>query len=150
MMRIRTEWVLITAIAAVFAGCGHKKDAASELDKAAAAMAKFEAPQPVATPLPAAPNQPASSPEPAAAPAVPPPAQQMQQAVAAYKAGQLEDAVTRLQLLRMTPVLTPDQRMVLQDSIAAVMTEIYTMAEKGDTRAIAAVMQYEKMQTAPR
>jgi hypothetical protein len=74
----------------------------------------------------------------------------MQQAVAAYKAGQLEDAVTRLQLLRMTPVLTPDQRMALQDSIAAVMTEIYTMAEKGDTRAIAAVMQYEKMQTAPR
>jgi hypothetical protein len=60
----------------------------------------------------------------------------------------MEDAVTRLQLLRATPALSPEQRMALQDSIAAVMTEIYSLAEKGDPRAIAAVAQYEKLQTA--
>jgi hypothetical protein len=31
-----------------------------------------------------------------------------------------------------------------------VMTEIYTLAEKGDARALAAVAQYEKMQTSRR
>ncbi|MCI0541123.1 MAG: hypothetical protein L0Z50_38465, partial [Verrucomicrobiales bacterium] len=62
-------------------------------------------------------------------------------------AGKMEDAVTRLQLLRATPVLSPQQRMALQDSVAAVMTEVYALAEKGDARAIAAVAQYEKMQT---
>ena len=71
----------------------------------------------------------------------------MQQAIASYKSGQLEDAVTRLQKLRATPALTPQQRMALQDSVAAVMTEIYGMAAKGDPRAIDAVRQYEEMQT---
>ena len=71
----------------------------------------------------------------------------MNQAVAAYKAGNLEDAVTRLQKLRASPVMTPQQRMALNDAMAAVMSEIYAMAEKGDGRAIAAVKQYEFMQT---
>jgi hypothetical protein len=71
----------------------------------------------------------------------------MQQAITAYKAGELEDAVTRLQKLRATPALTPQQRMALQDSVAAVMTEIYGQAAKGDPRAILAVKQYEEMQT---
>jgi hypothetical protein len=62
----------------------------------------------------------------------------------------LEDAIKQLQKLRRTPTLTADQRMALQDSLAAVMTEVYTMAEKGDPRAIQAVRQYEEMQTAPR
>jgi hypothetical protein len=34
--------------------------------------------------------------------------------------------------------------------MAAVMAEIYTMAEKGDTRAIQAVRQYEQMQAGQR
>ena len=71
----------------------------------------------------------------------------MNQAVVAYKSGNLEDAVTRLQTLRASPVLTPQQRLALNDAMAAVMTEIYTMASKGDARAIAAVKQYEYMQT---
>jgi len=71
----------------------------------------------------------------------------MRQALIAYKAGDMEDAVTRLQKLRMTVALTPQQRMAIQDSIAAVMTEIYGLAERGDARAIAAVKQYEEMQT---
>ena len=74
------------------------------------------------------------------------PAQQMNQAVAAYKAGNLEDAVTRLQKLRATRVMTPDQRIALNDAMAAVMAEIYGLAAQGDARAIQAVKQYEMMQ----
>jgi hypothetical protein len=75
------------------------------------------------------------------------PSQQVKSAIDDYKAGKMEDAVTRLQLLRAMPALSPQQRMALQDSIAAVMTEIYAMAEQGDPRAKAAIVQYERMQT---
>jgi hypothetical protein len=71
----------------------------------------------------------------------------MRLAITSYKTGELEDAVTRLQKLRATPTLTPEQRMAVQDSVAAVMLEIYQLAEKGDQRAIAAVKQYEELQT---
>jgi len=73
----------------------------------------------------------------------------MSQALASYKSGNFEDAVTRLQILRSTQTLNPQQRMAVQDGIAAVMGEIYSLAEKGDSRAIAAVKQYEQLQTAP-
>ena len=71
----------------------------------------------------------------------------MSAAIASYKAGNLEDAVTRLQKLRSTPVMSPEQRIAVNDAIAAVMTEVYSLAAKGDSRAIAAVKQYEQMQT---
>ncbi|MFM8879725.1 MAG: hypothetical protein ACKOKG_11440 [Verrucomicrobiota bacterium] len=77
----------------------------------------------------------------------PAPAEQVKQAIADFKSGKMEDAVTRLQLLRAQPVMTPEQRMALQDSIASVMQEIYAMAQNGDARAKAAVAQYERMQT---
>ncbi len=125
---------LLAAIAVILIAC-QKHDPMIELEKAAAAMAQTEA-------APAAPDA-----GPGLVPASPPPAKQVQQAMADYKAGKMEDAVTRLQLLRATPVLSPQQRMALQDSVAAVMTEVYALAEKGDARAIAAVAQYEKMQT---
>jgi len=134
MKAICVHCALLSAIAVGLSAC-HKQDPTAELEKAAAAMAQTEA-------------APAPAPGAARAPAGPPPAQQVQQALADYKAGKMEDAVTRLQLLRAQPVLSPQQRMALQDSVAAVMTEIYTLAEKGDPRAIAAVKQYEKMQTA--
>ena len=131
-----------------FAGCSHKTDAKTELEKAVTVLSQGEpaaqsAPEP--TPAPAA-AIPESTPEQTAAPA-PPPAQQMRQALIAYKAGDMEDAVTRLQKLRMTVALTPQQRMAVQDGVAAVMTEVYGLAERGDSRAIAAVRQYEEMQT---
>lgn len=81
------------------------------------------------------------------APATPAPAQEMKQAVQAYKGGQFEDAVTRLQKLRATTTMTAQQRMALNDAMAAVMADIYALAAKGDQRAIQAVKQYEKMQT---
>lgn len=120
------------------AGCRPKGSAGSaggpatgELEKAEKALASAD----VAA---------AQTPE---APPVPAPAQQIKQAVEAYKGGKLEDAVVRLQTLRATPVMTAQQRMALNDAMAAVMTDIYAQAAKGDPRAVQAVKQYEKMQT---
>jgi hypothetical protein len=128
----------LAAIAVVLSACHKKQDPVSELEKAAAAMAAPET-------APAAPAAPDAGPRPA--PASLPPAKQVQQALVDFKAGNMEDAVVRLQLLRATSVLSPQQRMALQDSVAAVMTEIYTLAEKGDPRAKAAVARYQQMQT---
>ncbi len=74
----------------------------------------------------------------------------MKQAVEAYKGGQLEDAVTRLQKLRATTTMTAQQRMALNDAMAAVMTDIYALAAKGEPRAVQAVKQYELLQNKPR
>ena len=130
---------LSAMLAVVLTGCGQKSDPASELQKAARTM---EVP---ATPVPAA-AAPARM-APATQP-TPPPAQQMSQAMASYKSGQLEDAVTQLQKLRAQSAITPEQRMALQDAMAAVMTDIYARAAKGDARAQQAVKQYEQMQNA--
>ena len=73
--------------------------------------------------------------------------QQMNQAIAAYKAGNLDDAVVRLEKLRSTPVMSAEKRMALNDAMAAVMSEIYALAEKGDARAIQAVKLAEQMRT---
>lgn len=140
--------VLLAAVALLAAaGCSKKADPDSELTKAAAVLetappAPAPAPE-VAVPQPVQPAQP--EPVPTVAPA-----QQVKQALAAYKGGNMEDAVTRLQKLRATPSMTPQQRIALNDAMAAVMTEIYALAEKGDARAIAAVAQYERMQTGRR
>ena len=137
--------VFSASLCLAFIGCSRKPDAKTELEKAATELAKAD-PAPVA---PAPVNQaPIPQAVPVAAPASPAP-QQMNQAMAAYKEGKLEDAVTRLQKLRASPVMSPQQRMALNDAMAAVMSEIYTMAAKGDARAIAAVKQYEYLQSKP-
>ena len=138
--------VLCASLAVAAVGCRQQTDPTSQLEKAASALAQGE-PAQAATPAPAQsapPLEPAAAP---AAPAAPAPAQQMSQALAAYKAGDFEDAVIRLQVLRATPVMTPQQRMALNDAMGAVMTEVYSLAAKGDARAIQAVKQYEEMQT---
>ncbi len=127
--------VLGASLVVASTGCNRKTDVNTELEKAAGSLAKTE---PVQTASPAS-SQPLSP--------APAPLQQMNQAKAAYKAGDLEDSVTRLHNLRATAVLTPEQRMALQDAMAAVMTDIYTRAAKGDSRAIQAVKRYEQMQT---
>jgi PBP1b-binding outer membrane lipoprotein LpoB len=149
----RIGWLGVLAVLLV--GCRHKTDAKTELEKAATVLAQGENTQPAPAPPPAPEPQPApavETPAPVEPVALPTPtaSQQMQQALASYKTGQLEDAVTRLQKLRTMPTLTAQQRMALQESVAAVMNEVYEMAAKGDGRAIAAVKQYESMQTAPR
>lgn len=137
---------LCATLAPAFIGCSHKPSADQELQNTANAFEKAE-PAP-ASPQKPSPPQPSQQPAPAAAPSTaPPPAQQFNQAMAAYKAGNLDDAVTRLQKLRATPAMTPQQRIALNDAMAAVMTEIYSLAAKGNARAQQAVKQYEQMQT---
>ena len=144
--------LLISLATALCTGCHHKTDVKTELEKTATLLTQpgeAQAP-PAPAPEPTAPT-PVASPAVPEVPALPPtPSQQMHLAISSYKSGELEDAVTRLQKLRATPTLTPEQRMAVQDSVAAVMLEIYSLAEKGDQRAIAAVRQYEEMQTRPR
>jgi hypothetical protein len=124
-----------TITAALVAGTGcHKESPVTDLEKTAAAMGPAGAPAPGAK---AAANDPSAGFA---------PADQVREAISEYKAGKMEDAVTRLQMLRAMPALTPEQRMSLQDSVASVMTEISTLAEKGDARAIAAKAQYERLQ----
>jgi hypothetical protein len=146
---------LCVSFAVLFLGCRHKTDANSELDKAAASFGPGE---PASAPAPPAAEAAAPAPAPAEGAALPQvpalpagtPAQQMHLAIASYKAGELEDAVIRLQKLRAMPTLTAAQRMAVQDGVAAVMTEIYGQAAKGDARAAQAVRQYEEMQTSRR
>jgi hypothetical protein len=126
---------LILACASV--GCHRQSEANVEMDKAARTMETTET-APTTGAVPAVPSGSVAS--------ASTPAQEMNQAVAAYKAGQVKDAVTRLQQLRATPTLTPQQRITLNDAMAAVMSEISTRAAKGDSQAIQALKQYGKMQ----
>jgi len=130
-MTSRLRFLLPLLLTVSLATACKKEDPVAALEKSAADLEK----------TPAAPAE-------GDAPVGPAPAEQVKQAVADFKAGKMEDAVTRLQLLRAQPVMTPDQRMALQDSIASVMQEIYAMALNGDARAKAAVAQYERLQTA--
>ncbi len=96
--------VLCVGLVLAASGCSRKTDANAELEKAARILANAE---PAPEEIPAQPsqqNQPVPAPEAASERT---PAQQMSQAMAAYKAGQLEDAVTRLQRLRAMPTMTP-------------------------------------------
>ena len=144
-MKAVTLFAFFLCFTSLLVGCGGKKDANTELQKAAAAMAQADlAPSAAATePVP---QTAAAAPAAQTAPATTP-AQEMNQAMTAYKAGDLDDAVRRLQNLRATPVLSAEKRMALNDATAAVMAEIYALADKGDTRAIQAVKLYEEMQT---
>ena len=135
-MTPRFAFVAGALIVTSLTGCG-KKDAIAELEKSAASLEKSSKDQPAA---------PVSGDyDPAVGALVP--AKEVKEAIAEYKAGKMEDAVTRLQLLRSQTTVTPEQRVALQDSIASLMAEIYAQAEKGDARARAAVVQWEKMQT---
>ena len=150
---MRSGRILLTLglclVAELLAGCGSKRDVSSELQKAAAAMAQPEPTQAAPPPTVAADQQTPSAPAAQTAPAQTM-GQQMNQAIAAYKAGELEDAVARLEKLRATPVMSAEKRMALNDATAAVMGEIYALAEKGDARAIQAVKLAEQMRSRQR
>lgn len=146
-MKNNLRWAVFLSLTLVVAlpGCSKKTDASAEMEKAASALATAEpTPDPAAAAQPAQPIQAAPAPDTTPSPA---PAAQMSQAMVAYKAGNLEDAVTRLQNLRAMPTMTSQQRMAMNDAMAAVMSDIYILASKGDSRAIQAVKQYEQMQT---
>ena len=135
--------ILLSVSVASFSGCGSKPSIASEIDKTVAELEK--------APTPAGKTE--KTEEGAFDPAVAAtiaPVQQFKDAISDYKAGKLEDAVTRLYLLRSQAALTPEQRMALQDSMASVIADIYQQAANGDARAIAAVAQFEKLQAGAR
>ena len=138
---------LFTGIALIaFVGCGKKQpDANAELDKAAKAMGASANNTPAPAPQPAPQQAVAPAPTPAPTPAV-----QMQQAMTAYKSDQLTDAVAQLQVLRSRTAMTPEQRVALQDAMAAVMADIYARAAKGDARAQQAIKEYQRWQTGGR
>lgn len=154
-MKKHLLWTLVgcASLAVMFSGCGGNADANSELERAARVMEEAEpASEPAVSPAPTTSPVyvPSAAAQPTQAQPAAPPAEQLNHAMTAYKSGNLEDAVTRLQQLRATPAMNPQQRIALQDAMAAVMTEIYSLAAKGDARAIQAVKQYERMQTQPR
>jgi hypothetical protein len=131
------------------AGCSRKADVNRDLENATREMEKGQDPAPAPVAAQPAPATPSS--QPSAAPAAepqPPPAQQLNQALAAYKSGDYEDAVTKFQRLRATPALSGQQMMALQDAMASVMGDIYARAARGDPRAKQAVKEYERLQTA--
>lgn len=132
IMRPFLSPLLVLAVSVLLAtsGCRQKATTEVELDKAVSALST-------------AVTAPATSPEaiPVAAPS-----QQMREAVEAYKSGKLEDSVTRLQALRATATMTPEQRLAFNDAMAAVMSDIYARAAKGDARAAEAVKKYELLQ----
>jgi len=71
----------------------------------------------------------------------------MDQAMSLYKSGDYENAMTRLQTIRERATMSPQQTMAVQDAMAAVMTDVYSRAAKGDARAQQAVKQYEQSKT---
>src|SRR5688572_9131521 len=108
----------LTTAVITMTGCSKQADAGSALEEAAKAMDQPNPDQPGASAVP----QP-TAPAPAATPTQPVPvivtttvAQQMNQAVAAYKGGQYVDAVTRLQQLRAMTGKTPEQTLALQEA----------------------------------
>src|SRR5436189_1546367 len=129
MKRIAVFSLAASFMAAMLVGCS-KKDASSELQKGANTMAQPEATQPAPTPepVPQTPSAPVMQSAVVSTPKAQ--AQEMSQALAAYKAGELDDAVIRLQKLRAAPIMSPEKRIAVNDAIAAVMGEIYAMAEK--------------------
>lgn len=138
-MKTKFSTVLVLSVglyAMLLPGCSRKTEVDGELQRAAAAL---QQPAPAQIPE-TVPGQPAPAPAPA-------PAQELNQAVTDYKSGNFEGTVSRLQNLRATPQMTPEQRIAVNDAIAAVMTDLSARAAKGDARAAEALKQYEQMQT---
>ena len=143
-MKAKTSILMIGCVvfAVSFAGCSGGPDANTELEKAAKALEQADSGQPA--PAPAQSAQPVAA---VSTSAPQSPSQQMNQAMALYKKGEYENAMTRLQTLRERTTLSPQQNMALQDAMAAVMTDIYSRAANGDARAQLAVKQYEASKT---
>lgn len=140
---------LAVAILGVFigagAGCHKQADANAELANAVKVLEKADPGQPpVTAPPPEAVSANAAAPPSQEAVIVQPVAQQMSQALTAYKGGNYVDAITRLQWLRTKAAKTPEQTMAIQDAMAAVMAELYARAEKGDARAQQAIKQFQE------
>lgn len=116
------------------AGCGrNSRDTNAQLDQAVRAMAHAKSTSTMAV------GDSSTTPAPT-------PLQQMNEALASYKNGDFESAVTRFQNIRVHTPMTGEQILALNDALAAVMSDLYSRAAKGDAAAAQAVRQYEQMQ----
>jgi hypothetical protein len=130
-----TAPIVLCGFLAVVVGCGHSTaDTKNQIDQAVQAMAQAKSPDEtvvadgIATPVPT-------------------PVQQMNDALASYKAGDYPTTVTRFQAIRAHTPMSGAQILALNNAVAAVVGDLYTRASKGDAGAIEAVRQYEQMQT---
>jgi len=115
-------------------GCGHKTaDNKAQINQATQDMVKAGQNQPMTMTAPGAVSAPSN-------------VQQMNDALASYKSGDLEDAVTRFQVMRAHTSMSGEELIALNNAMAAVMGDIYARAAKGDVRAQQAVREYQRLQ----
>jgi len=145
----RLAIVILAAAVVAVTGCHKQTDASSQLANAVKVLEKSDPGQP---PAPATSVAAPAAPSGQASPEVlisQPVAQQMKQAMTAYKTGDYQDTITRLEWLRNKATKTADQTMAIQDAMAAVMTDLYARAEKGDARAQQAIKQHQATRNQP-
>ncbi len=137
-MNLRHSATVFLLSFAVFflAGCRHKPESTTALENAAVAFQQAESPPP--KPVITSPSMQTTAPS---------PSQELKLAQTAFQSRDFEQAAVRLQKLRAMPVLSPQQRIAVNDAIAAVMSEITTLAANGDARAAQALKTYERLQT---
>ena len=142
---------IMAVLVAAVTSCSKQVDANAELANAVKVLEKADSGQPPA-PVEAAPTAPsAAAPGPTSQETITslPVAKQMSQAMTAYKGGDYQDTIARLEWLRTKAIATPVQTMAIQDAMAAVMTDLYARAEKGDARAQQAIKQHQATRNQP-
>lgn len=77
------------------------------------------------------------------------PAQQLDDALAAYKSGDYQNAVIQLQAMRFHAHMTGAQLLALNSATDAVMNDLYARMAKGDEQAQAAIKEYQRLQNSP-
>ena len=123
--------LLVFGSAAGLVGCQKKTDATSELKSAVKVLEQPGSVQPAT----AQPGQNGT--------AVPPVAQQVDQAINSFKAGNYSDAIGLMEKAGTNPTRTPGQTIAVQDAMAAVMRDLYARAARGDAAAQQAIKQYK-------
>ena len=71
---------------------------------------------------------------------------QVSQALDSYKAGNYEAALGNMNAVIWNANKTPAQTIAVQDAMAALMTDLYARAAKGDVAAQQAIKNYQEMQ----
>lgn len=129
---ISTAVVLSTLLILGTVGCHKTADSQIQIEQAAQAMAQTETPHPTASATPAA-----------------SPVEQVNEALGAYKSGNYTEAVTRFQTMRGHTAMSGQQLESLNNVMAAVMSDLYARAAKGDAQAQAAIEEYRRLKSSP-
>lgn len=131
-------FIISVTLSLTLIGCSKKQDVDTEVRQVIIEIEK-------AAPAPAGPTPPPSAMTPnQTAPAPNAPASKLSEALAAYKSGEYEKAIAQLDRLRNAPAMTGQQLIAMNKAMAAVMNDLYTLAEKGDARAAQAIKHYNE------